>query len=153
MKRRTFFAMFATSALVAGCSFADSNPSKNDRLALPDDALARLAKFRAEPKFGPEDISAERPLGYVGYLPPEERPAAEAALNSLIDRVMAIVKTNPRKSLVLNEFKSSFEFFRYSDTEDRERFCSYLEDIMDAVGMKSSDGVINKLMYGFNLPS
>jgi len=121
---------------------------ENDILPLPADSDIQLAILKVISKFGPESPSDNRPLGYVGYLPPEERPAAEAALNALIDRVTSLVKINPSKALILDEFKASFEFFQYSDTEDRERFCSYLEDIMDAVGMESSDGVIDELMYG-----
>ena len=35
------------------------------------------------------------------------------------------------------------------DTENRERVCSYFEELMDIVGLKSSNGQLNKFMYGF----
>ena len=37
------------------------------------------------------------------------------------------------------------------DTEDRERVCTYIEELMDIVGLKSSNGQLNKFMYGFDL--
>ncbi|WP_324677188.1 DUF4844 domain-containing protein [Hymenobacter sp. GOD-10R] len=36
------------------------------------------------------------------------------------------------------------------DTEDRERVCSYYEELMDIVGLESSDGHLNNFMYGFD---
>jgi Domain of unknown function (DUF4844) len=37
------------------------------------------------------------------------------------------------------------------DTEDRERVCLYYEELMDAIGLESSGGVLNKWMYGFDV--
>lgn len=36
------------------------------------------------------------------------------------------------------------------DTEDRERVCNYFEELMDIVGLESSDGHLNVFMYGFD---
>ena len=36
------------------------------------------------------------------------------------------------------------------DTEDRERLCSYFEELMDIVGLESSGGHLNNFMYGFD---
>jgi hypothetical protein len=36
------------------------------------------------------------------------------------------------------------------DTKDRERVCEYFENLMDIVGLESSDGHLNNFMYGFN---
>lgn len=36
------------------------------------------------------------------------------------------------------------------DTEDRERICLYFEELMDIVGLESSDGLLNDFMYGFD---
>jgi Domain of unknown function (DUF4844) len=35
------------------------------------------------------------------------------------------------------------------DTEDRERICTYFEELMDIAGVQSSDGLLNDFMYGF----
>ena len=36
------------------------------------------------------------------------------------------------------------------DTEDRERICTYFEELMDIVGLESSGGYLNDFMYGFD---
>jgi hypothetical protein len=36
------------------------------------------------------------------------------------------------------------------DTEDRERVCSYMEELMDIVGLESSAGHLNNFMFGFD---
>ncbi len=112
---------------------------------LPADTTIRLELLKAIPKFVPDD---SRYLPYAGYLPAEKRTEAEAQLNNLIDRIAAEIETKPNKTFVLEEFRKTFDYFETSDTEDRERFCSYLENIMDAIGMESSDGAINEWMYG-----
>jgi hypothetical protein len=42
------------------------------------------------------------------------------------------------------------ELYLQLDTEDRERICSYFEELMDIVGLESSDGHLNNFMYGFD---
>lgn len=36
------------------------------------------------------------------------------------------------------------------DTENRERICAYFEELMDIVGLESSDGQLNDFMYDFD---
>lgn len=43
------------------------------------------------------------------------------------------------------------ELYLKLDTEDRERVCSYFEEIMDIVGLESSGGHLNNFMYGFQI--
>lgn len=69
-------------------------------------------------------------------------------MNALIDTLAAHVLQSPIKGYVLDEFEKTYAFFEEADTEDRERVLSYFEDIMDAVGMESSDGTLNRLLYG-----
>ena len=42
------------------------------------------------------------------------------------------------------------EVYMELDTEDRERVCTYFEELMDIVGLESSSGQLNKFMYGFD---
>jgi len=39
---------------------------------------------------------------------------------------------------------------KYLDTEDREMVASYIEELMDIVGLESSNGYLNTFMYGFD---
>ena len=36
------------------------------------------------------------------------------------------------------------------DTEDRERICLNIEELMDIIAMNSSDGELNKFVYGID---
>ena len=38
--------------------------------------------------------------------------------------------------------------FEETDTEDREQLLRYLEEIMDILGIASSDGLLNRRLYG-----
>ena len=42
------------------------------------------------------------------------------------------------------------EVYMELDTEDRERVCTYFEELMDIVGLESSNGQLNRFMYGFD---
>ncbi len=47
----------------------------------------------------------------------------------------------------LYRFKTIYQSI---DTEDRERICTYFEELMDIVGLESSGGHLNLFIYGFN---
>jgi hypothetical protein len=89
---------------------------------------------------------------YKGVLRPERRARAEAVLNGLLDTLLQGLPTQPTKEFVLGEFTKTLATFDLVDTEDRERACLYLEEIMDIVGLESSDGLLNRWMYGFDPP-
>jgi hypothetical protein len=107
--------------------------------------LDQLAAFRARPKFGPDD---SRFLPYVGYLPETSRADAEQELNAVVDALIEGLPSQPTAAFVLSCFAKGLLWFAISDTEDRERCCDYLVEIMDIVGMESSDGLLNRFMYG-----
>jgi hypothetical protein len=114
-------------------------------MLVPEDALAKLAAFRAEAKFrGDQDGM------YTGVFDETERLQAESILNALIDRVAKGLEKQPTSDFVLTEFKAALDKFQLFDTEDREQVCAYLETIMDCVGLESSDGLLNDWLYGFD---
>lgn len=44
-----------------------------------------------------------------------------------------------------------FSEIKYSlDTVDKERICEYYLELMDIVGLQSSNGLLNSFMYGFD---
>ena len=142
-RKRDYNSLDSTSAISANYK---GNILDKRLLELPADVQIRLELLKAIPKFVPDD---SRYLPYAGYLPAEKRSEAESKLNNLIDRIASGIEATPHKGFVLTEFRKTFDYFETSDTEDRERFCSYLENIMDAINMDSSEGVINEWMYGF----
>ncbi len=64
-------------------------------------------------------------------------------------------KQNPTDKEYQEIIKIGLERFSdlYSefDSEDRERICTYFEELMDIVGLESSGGNLNNFVYGFDL--
>ena len=126
------------------------NTEEKGMLTLPTDMDARLATLRKLPKFGPEEPSPKMPVGYVGYLPEEHRPAAEARINALIDLVQADIRAHPDTAWLKQQINETFDWFELSDTEDRERCALYLEDVLKAVGVPAEHLDINDWLEPFD---
>jgi hypothetical protein len=105
--------------------------------------INRLDALRNAPKFEADGL-------YSGYLDPTLRVQLESDINALLSRLVAELAAHPTKSFVLAEFAQTLDGVRATDTEDRERFCGYLEEIMDILDIESSDGLLNTWMYGFD---
>lgn len=105
--------------------------------------LAKLSELGAQPKYVAVPDSA-----YNGLRPEAERLRAQDQLNSLIQRLGDSLELKPSKNYVLGEFTRTLAEFSAIDTEDRERVCRYLEEIMDILGIDSSDGLLNRWLYG-----
>ncbi len=108
--------------------------------------LDQLRAFRARPKFEPDDSRH-----YVGYLPETRRAAAERELNAIVDALIEGLPGQPAAAWVLNCFAKGLLWFTGSDTEDRERCCHYLVEVMDIIGLESSDGLLNRFLYGIDV--
>lgn len=72
----------------------------------------------------------------------EEQRRCGAKVNELIDRLVDGIVQNPRKSWVLEQFVPTLRAACEEDTEARERFGRYFEQIMDVLGIESSDGML-----------
>jgi len=111
-------------------------------IKISPDALDRFRTLRATKKFLPKYL-------YPGAPTEEIRLSAEGPVNEMLDRFLAF--SHPiSKDLLLSEFLMMLKHFEGSDSEEREQACSYCEDVMDIVGVKSSDGVLNQWLYGFD---
>jgi hypothetical protein len=104
--------------------------------------LARLKALRAQEKFRPEGL----------YQAPKEESRLQTASyeNALLDRLILGLPDKPTKHYVLSEFSNTLEVYDLKDTEDRERICGYLEQIMEILEIESSDGLLNTWLYGMD---
>ena len=118
-------------------------------LSISPAALEQLHAFRAQPKFGPDE---SRFPPYAGYLPETNRTDAERELNAIVDVLTDGLPGQPTTAFVLASFARGLLWFAGSDTEDRERCCDYLVEIMDIIGLESSNGLLNRFMYGTEAP-
>lgn len=105
-------------------------------LRITESVLAELQMLRAKPKF----------TALPGIDTSAERDRLEAALNNLLDRLIEGVPTHARKSWVLQQFRPALERVMREDSEARERFGLYLEEIMDTLQIQSSDGLLGEYL-------
>ena len=115
------------------------------QLSITADTLAKLVALRSRPKYVDEPGTI-----YNGMRPESGRQLAQKQLNDLIDLLQRDLPSTPTKEFVLSQFSTTLAQFEPADSEDRDRLCSYLEEIMDIVGIESSDGLLNLWRYGFD---
>lgn len=102
-----------------------------------------LAQFIAKKKFVKEGF-------YPGATNEVDRIHYEAGVNDLASRLVELPPLEQTKSAVLSLFKPTMAEFDAADSEERDRFLGYLEELMDIFGIESSDGLLNKWRYGFD---
>lgn len=105
--------------------------------------LQKLSELRAEPKFYARNL-------YPGAPNEDIRANSEKAVNAMFDRLLLDLRKSSRKSFVLLQFEEMLKCFETDDTEEREEACGYCEQVMALLGIESSDGFLNKWLYGFN---
>lgn len=71
-----------------------------------------------------------------------EQSRLSQILNELLENLMVGILENPNKLWVLSRFKTALELVQTEDTEGREHFGEYLEEIMDILHIESSDGLL-----------
>lgn len=142
----------AASLLFAACR--PSAPSSRP-VNVPATALTELAAFQARPKFLP-DTSGHTPGGYYTGL---SNPALQAPLSQLLnlaaDDFRAVAgqpaPTEGDFQTQIDRALARFEpLYIELDSEDRDRVCLYIEELMDTVGLASSGGRLSIWRYGFD---
>jgi hypothetical protein len=144
----SIFILALWAALLAGASIVSYLwralvPRPDQRLEVTHATFERLAELKTQPKY----VELPGTL-YNGLRPESARLHAERQVNFLIDRLREGLASNPSKKFVLGEFLKTMAEFEPIDTEDREQLLRYLEEIMDILGIASSDGLLNRWMYG-----
>ncbi len=107
------------------------------------DRQQALARFIAKKKFVPESY-------YPGATNEPDRLLYEAEVNELARSLGALSPDDQTKAVVLEKFKPTMEKFENTDSEERDRFLLYLDELMAIFGIDSSDGLLNKWRYGFD---
>jgi hypothetical protein len=106
-------------------------------------AIEALQHLRLEKKF-----MADESTFYPGLENESIRGRITDLINRGVDEFISVVKSNGTEKdfqQAIGKGLSYFEILDYSlDTEDRERVCGYFEEMMDAVGLESSGGILNR---------
>lgn len=100
--------------------------------------LDGLRAFRAAPKL--PDLP--------GVDTREERARLGALLDKLADRLLEGVQAHPTKFWVMKQFQQTLEAVEDEDTEACEHVGTALEELMDILGIDSSDGLLSFYLGG-----
>lgn len=81
----------------------------------------------------------------------EVRVRCETAINQMVSELIDGLTDRPQKDYVLTVFVKHLKKLGMEDSEKRKEACRYCEKIMDILNIESSDGVLAKWFYSFNL--
>ena len=120
------------------------------KMKTPTNAMDKFEEFKEKVKYV-EDSK----LFYPGIMDESMRPILTNKINLVADDFKAVsLSENPTDEKYHKAIKTGLKRFAdiyvKLDTEDRERTCSYFEELMDIVDLESSDGQLNNFMYGFD---
>ena len=114
----------------------------------PENANEKFAQFIEKKKFVAENY-------YNGVANEKMRSIFTEKINKVASDFQSVATAgNPTDKKYQEKIKiglSRFaDVYMKLDTEDRERVCTYFEELMDIVGLNSSNGQLNTFMYGFD---
>jgi len=102
-----------------------------------------------------EKFVKDMTIFYPGIADPTLRPVLTEKINQAAEDFRSVaLSSNPTQQAYLEKIKIGLKRFENTsvmyDSEDKERVCHYFEELMNIVGLKSSDGILNTFLYGFN---
>lgn len=121
------------------------------QIKTPTDAMSKFEKFKNKEKFI-EDMT----IFYPGIGDEKLKPILTDKINLIVDDFKKIAESkNATDEDYQNAIKKGLqrfsEIYLEIDTENRERICHYFEELMDIVGLESSNGQLNDFMYNFDI--
>jgi tRNA-dihydrouridine synthase len=120
------------------------------QIKTPNDAMDKFEIFKNKEKF----VKDEK-LHYPGIGNEKLKPILTEKINLVAEYFEKVTQLNNAtdkdyQDAIKKGLQSFSEIYLDIDTENRERICSYFEELMDIVGLESSDGQLNNFMYGFD---
>jgi hypothetical protein len=140
-----------TIIIIIGLSLLLFTACGQGQIKTPENAMTKFDEFKSKEKFQQDDK-----LFYPGIGDPNLKPVLTEKINLVANDFKKLAdKGNATDKEYQNAIKVGLERFAdlylQLDTEDRERVCSYFEELMDIVGLESSGGHLNNFMYGFQI--
>lgn len=83
-----------------------------------------------------------------GTNPSEEQARLSGVVNRLTDSLLQGIEAHPTKLWVMAEFQRCLTEVQLEDTEGREHLGTEVEEIMDILGIESSDGLLSFYLGG-----
>lgn len=116
--------------------------NNNDEIIKNLKAFLLVKKFKKDESIHYNGLSNKKDLPKVNEL-------LNISINEFISKI-SIGATEIDLQLIIETGLNRFNEFNL-DTEDRERLCMYYEEIMDIINLESSNGIINRWLYGFDV--
>jgi hypothetical protein len=119
-----------------------------NEMKTPENVNEKFADFIAKKKFVAENH-------YPGIADEKMRPVFTEKINQIASDFKTVAESEKPTDKKYQE-KIGIGLSRFAkiylelDTEDREKVCTYIEELMDIVELESSNGQLNKFMYGFD---
>ncbi|GHT79811.1 hypothetical protein AGMMS50262_23860 [Bacteroidia bacterium] len=137
-------------ALFIGLSSCDGG-IKNNKTINYNIKMDKFEEFRRKDKFG-EDLS----VFYPGMSDDLLKSELTEKINLVSDEFKKLslkkeVTSKEYQDMIGKSMNTFSDIYFELDSEDLDRICSYYEELMDIVGLESSDGHLNTFRYGFNL--
>lgn len=120
------------------------------QIKTPENTMTKFEVFKNEEKFLPDDR-----LFYPGIGDPKLKPILTDKINLSADDFKRLADKGTAtdkeyQDAIKKGLERFAEIYLKLDTEDRGRICHYYEELMNIVGLESSDGHLNNFMYGFD---
>lgn len=106
-------------------------------IQLTAEKRAAIGRLRAEAKFGPHDFP---PLGYTGVPTAQDRAVATAAVDGMLDAVLAKPDGPLEAEDVIDLISDAMRKVYWLETEDRERAGDYMVEAWYLLGFRGATG-------------
>lgn len=142
MKKTIFIFLGLTFLLITGCGQGE--------IKTPIKAMEKFEKFKNKEKF-----LVDMKIFYPGIGDEKLKPILTEMINLAAEDFENIARGGKAtdkdyQEAIKKGLRRFNSIYLEIDTEDRERVCGYFEELMDIVGLESSDGQLNDFMYGFD---
>ena len=137
--------LLLTLVLFVGCN----SDHRNNQMSEDTNAIQCLRRLISKDNF------AEVPgTLYTGVQNPSERIKLNAQFSSAVELLIAAANHGATTSEYLAIIDKQINGFEraHLDTEDAEQVASNFELALNCLGIESSGGILNKWMYGFEVP-
>jgi hypothetical protein len=102
-----------------------------------------LRSLLGAPKFG-----ADRAHSYAGAPSERIRSSCEAHINDLLRQLLDLPDVALREEALLKPVRRALAHLDAYGSQERDRYCAYLEQIMDALGIEDAAQLLHNWRYG-----
>jgi hypothetical protein len=141
VKRKTIIWISIIFLIISACG--------NNLIKETSNKMDKFEAFKQKEKF-----IVDTTIYYPGIADSTLRPILTEKINLAADDFRKISESGSAtdkkyQDIIKVGLERIKEIYVELDTEDRGRVCYYFQELMDIVGLESSNGLLNNFMYGF----